>query len=104
LCAKRLRFGGALKIIEKYWEAGPGSVCTICCGIGHDWPSGYGKRPAKCTLCAGSHRLEEYMCGVDGCQIGSGKICMHVTATCANCQGNYQATSTKCLVRHKAEK
>ena len=25
-------------------------------------------------------------------------------ATCANCQGNHQATSTKCPVRHKAEK
>ena len=62
------------------------------------------ERPAKCTLCAGSHRLEEHMCGVGGCQVGSGKICMHVTATCANCQGNHQATSTKCPVRHKAEK
>lgn len=27
LCSKGLRFGGALKVVEKYWEAGPGSVC-----------------------------------------------------------------------------
>lgn len=26
------------------------------------------------------------------------------STTCANSQGNYQAISTKCLVRHKAEK
>ncbi len=33
-----------------------------------------------------------------------GKICSHVTATCANCQGNHQEISVKCSVRHKAEK
>lgn len=34
LCTKGLRFGGVLKLFEKYWEAGPGSVYLICCGIG----------------------------------------------------------------------
>lgn len=29
---------------------------------------------------------------------------MYVTANRANCQGNHQATSTQCPVRHKAEK
>lgn len=36
LCSKRLRFGDVFKIIAKYWEAGPGSVCLSCTGIGHD--------------------------------------------------------------------
>ncbi len=42
LCTKGLRFGGALKVVEKYREAGPGSVCLICCGIGHDCPGSCG--------------------------------------------------------------
>ena len=58
----------------------------------------------QCTLCAGPHKLGEHKCGVSGCQARLGKICSHVTATCANCQGNHQATSVKCPVRHKAEK
>ena len=104
LCARGLRFGGALKVVEKFWEAGPGSVCPICCGIGHDRLGNCGQRPTQCTLCAGPHKLDEHKCGVSGCQIGLGKICSHVTAACANCQGNHQATSVKCPVRHKAEK
>ena len=43
-------FGGALKVVEKYWEAGPGSVCLICCGIGHDRQGSCGQKPAKCTV------------------------------------------------------
>lgn len=104
LCTKGLGFGGALKVVEKYWEAGPGSVCPICCGIGHDRPGNCGERPTKCSLCAGLRKLEEHKCGVSGCQVGWGKICVHVTATCGNCQGNHQATSTKCPVRHKVER
>lgn len=60
------------------------------------------KRPAKCTLCAGPHKLKEHKYRVSGCQVGWGKICTHITATCANCLGNHQATSIKCPVRHKA--
>lgn len=36
LCFKRLRFGGVLKVVEKYWEVGPSSICISCAGIGHD--------------------------------------------------------------------
>ena len=36
LCSKGLRFGGALKVVEKHWEAGPGSVCLSCAGVGHN--------------------------------------------------------------------
>lgn len=104
LCAKGLRFGGSLKVVERYWEAGPGSVCPNCCGIGHDQPGKCGERPPQCTLCAGPHRLEEHKCDVSGCKVGIGKSCTHVTVRCANCEGNYQATSTRCIARQKAEK
>lgn len=60
LCAKGLRFGGTLEVVERYWEAAPGSVCPVCCGIGHDCVGKCGQRPAQCTLYAGLHTLEEH--------------------------------------------
>ena len=36
LCSKGLRFGGALKVVEKYYKAGPDSVCMSCAGVGYD--------------------------------------------------------------------
>lgn len=36
LSSKRLRFGGNLKVVEKYWEARPLSICMSYTGIGHD--------------------------------------------------------------------
>ena len=27
LCSRGFRFGGALKLVEKYWEAGPSLIC-----------------------------------------------------------------------------
>ncbi len=35
LCAFDLRFGGVVRVVEKYWEAEPGLVCMTCCGISH---------------------------------------------------------------------
>ena len=34
LCAKGLRSGGAPKVVEKYWEAGPSSICMSRVGSG----------------------------------------------------------------------
>ena len=36
LCSRGLRFGGVLKPIEKYWEAGPSLICLSYAGGGHD--------------------------------------------------------------------
>ena len=103
IIASGLRFGGAIKKVEKYWDAGLGSVCMKCCGIGHERQGNCGDRPEKCMLCAGAHLANEHQCGVDGCKIRKGKLCVHVTARCANCQGNHQATSARCPSRQKAE-
>lgn len=103
LIASSLRFGGAIRKVEKYWEAGPRSVCMKCCGIGHKCQGSCGNRPEKCIMCAGAHPANEYRYGVDGCKIGKGKLCVHVKAQCANCQGNHQANSTRCPAGQKAE-
>lgn len=44
LCSKGLRFGGAVKVIEKYWEAGTGLVFMSCTGIDHDYQGKCDKR------------------------------------------------------------
>ena len=101
--ASGLRFGGAVKKVEKFWEAGPGSVCLRCCGIGHERLEKCGNRPEKCVMCAGEHQISGHQCGVSGCSKGIGKLCVHVVARCANCNGNHQANSARCPSRHKAE-
>lgn len=45
LIASGLRFGGMVKKVEKFWEAGPGSVCLRCFGIGHKRLEKCGDRP-----------------------------------------------------------
>lgn len=74
LCAKGLRFGGAPKVVERYWEAGPSSVCMTCSGIGHDRLGGCNDRPEKCAICAGPHKLENHRCGVTGCLAKKRKV------------------------------
>lgn len=78
LCSKGLRFGGALKVVEKYWEAGTGSVCMSCAGVGHERLGECGDRAVQCVICAGDHKVENHRCGVNGCMVKTGKICTHV--------------------------
>ena len=103
LCASGLRFEGVLRVVERYWEAGPSSVCMTCCGIGHERMGSCGDRPPKCVICAGPHKVEDHCCGVAGCNKGKGKICIYVTAKCANCGGIHTANSPRCVSRHKAD-
>lgn len=89
LYAKELRFGGALKVVERYWEAGPSSVCMTCLGLGHDRLGSCGDKEVQCVICAGTHKAENHKCGITGCTIGRGKICTHLVPKCANCAGNH---------------
>lgn len=91
LIASGLRFGEAVKKVEKFWEAKPGLVCLRCCGIGHERLGNCGTRPEKCIICAGDHQVNRHQCGVSGCSKGMRKLCAHVVTRCANCQGNHQA-------------
>ncbi len=102
LCASGLRFGGLVKVVEKFWEAGLSSVCMTCCGIGHERMGDCGNRPAKCAIYTGAYKVEEHQCGVVGCTKGRGKICPRITVKCANCGGNHMANSLRCNSRHKA--
>lgn len=90
-------------MVERYWEAGPSSVCITCCGIGHERMGSCGNRPPQCIICTGPHKVDEHRCGVTGCNKGRGRICVHVTVKCANCGGNHTADSPRCTSRHKAD-
>lgn len=74
LCSKGLRFGGALKVAEKYWEAGPSSICMSCAGIGHDRLGGCGDRGVQCVICAGALKVESHKSGVTGCMAQMSKL------------------------------
>lgn len=45
LCAKELRFGGALKVVEKYWKAELSLVYMTCSRIDHDQLRRCNQRP-----------------------------------------------------------
>lgn len=88
-----------MRVVEKYWEAGPSLVCMTCCVIVHKRMGNCRNRPLQCILCAGSHKIEDYWCGVAGCIKGIGKVCVHVTAKCANCGRNHTANSSRCVIQ-----
>ena len=93
LCASGLRFGGTVKVVEKYWESGPSSVFMTCCGIGHERMGKCGDRTPKYVICAGPQKVEDHQCGVTGCHKGKGKVCVHVMVLCANCGEGHSANS-----------
>lgn len=86
---KGLRFRGVLKIVEKYWEAELGSICLIYYSISHNHSRSCGQKLAKCTLCAGPHKLKEYKYRGSDYKIGPRKIYTHIKVICVNYQGNY---------------
>ena len=103
LCASGLWFGGAVKIIKRYWNVGPDSVCMTCCGIRYQRRGSCGDEPQKCIICAGLQKIKDHQCGVAECQKGKKKICVHVTPKYANCMGTHATNSPRYISRHKAE-
>lgn len=91
------------KVVEKYWEVGPGSVCLSCAGVGHDRLGECRDRAVQCMICAGAYKVEDHRCGVTGCTVRMGKICTHVIPKCANCGAKHQATTFCCLAKLKAQ-
>ena len=80
LLANGLCFGGAVKKVEKYWDAGPGLVYMRYCGIGHECQSSCGDRPERCVICAEAHPASEHQCGINGYNKRKGKLCIHIVA------------------------
>ena len=103
LCSKGLRFGGVFKVVEKYWEAGPGSIYLSCAGIDHDCLRECGDRAIQCVIYAGAHKMEDHQCGIIDYTIKMGKICIYITPKYANCGAKHQAIVFICPARLKAQ-
>lgn len=85
LCSKGLRFEGALKVVEKYWEVRSGLVYLSCAGIDHDCLRDCGDRVVQYVICADIHKVENYKYGITEYTIRMGKICTNVISKCTNC-------------------
>lgn len=98
-----LRFGGAMKKLEKYQKAGLGSICFKCCEISYERLESCRDKLEMCIMCVGSHQASKHKCRVNRCNKRRGKLCIHIVAQCANYQGNHQVSSTRCVLWMKAE-
>lgn len=64
LCSKELRFQKALKVVERYWEAGPGLIYISYVSIGHDCLGECRNRALQCSIYLKSHKIKNYRCEV----------------------------------------
>lgn len=60
LCFKGLRFRRALKVVEKYWKAGPDSVYLSCAGVKNYCLGKYKDKTVECVICADAHKVENH--------------------------------------------
>ncbi len=103
LFSKGLRFREALKVVEKFWEAGPGSVYISCASLGHDRLEECVDRAVQCINCSGAHKVKNHRCGITGFTLKMGKICTHIKSKCASCEKNHSSTEFRYPARPKAQ-
>lgn len=78
LFANGLCFRRAVKVVEKYWEAGLKLVCMRYCRVRYKRLNSCGDRPEKCLLYAGPHQVSNHQYRVDRCSKKPGKLCTHI--------------------------
>jgi hypothetical protein len=81
--------------VKPYMNAGPDSLCELCCEWGHIESKCSHHQP-KCRYCAGPHRSREHRCKVIGCTLNQGALCSNMQEKCPNCNWNHIAFSGKC--------
>ena len=81
--------------VEPYPNAGPDSLCELCCGWGH-LESKCSHRQPMCGYCDGPHQSSEHRFNVVGCASKYGAVCSHTQQKCPNFKGNDIAFSGKC--------
>jgi len=101
LVNKGLIAAGVQYQVEPYTNAGPDSLCELCCGWGHIESKCSHHQP-KCGYCAGPHRSSEHSCNVVGCASRQGAVCSHTQEKWPNCKGNHIASSGKCTKKIEA--
>ena len=69
--------------VEPYTNAGPVSLCELCCGWGHIESKCSHHQP-KCGYCAGPHQSSKHRCNVVRCASKQGTVCSHTQEKCPN--------------------
>jgi len=72
LVSKGVTAAGVRYKVQPYTNAGPESLCKLCCGWGHI-ESKRNHQP-KCGYCAGPHRSDEHRCKVVRCGSKQGAV------------------------------
>lgn len=90
LCAKRLRFGLAPKVDEKYSEVGSSSICMTYSRIGHNQLGRCNKSLENCVIYTKSHKLKNYRYSITQYLVKTKKICIFIVFIYINYKGNYQ--------------
>jgi hypothetical protein len=94
IVSKGVTVAGVRYKVEPYTNAGPDSLCELCCGWGHI-ESKCNHQP-KYGYCAGPHPSDEHRCNLFGCGSKKGASRSHSHEKCPNCMGNHIAFSRKC--------
>lgn len=103
LCSNGFRLRRALKVVEKYWKAGPNSIYLSFARVGHDCLGKYWDKALQCVICISTHKVENYYCSVTSCTVKMGKICTNVILKYANCRAQYQAIAFRYSDRLKVQ-
>jgi hypothetical protein len=101
ITANGLFFGGHNHKVDRFWEIGPGEICSKCCEYGHTAYKAC-KAPPRCYICSGAHDALEHKCPVTDCSARTGKPCIHLPIKCTHCKGAHMATSAYCPKRKQA--
>lgn len=72
-------------------------------GNNHKRQGSCGGGPEKCIIYASAYPVSKHQCGINWYSKERGKLCVHIVAWCANCQGNHQANFVQCPFRQKAK-
>lgn len=87
--AKKLKFGEISKVVEKYWEASPSSICIVYFDIGYNQFKVYDKKPVQYVICAEAHKSKNHKYRVIGCKTKKNKIYIYIIAKYANYKDNH---------------
>lgn len=89
LYSEKLRSGGTLKIIKKYWKAWFGLIFINYIGVNYGCPTEYRNRVLQYIISIGIYKVENCKCEVIGYIIKINKIYTYIILKYTNCRENY---------------
>ena len=102
LCRRGVRIPGSRHEVDAFEEERPDALCLRCGEWGHATPHCKAKDP-RCAICAKEHATRDHRCSVEGCRVGRGRMCPHMTAKRANCGGPHGARADACAAKKIAQ-